>query len=386
MPGEIPRAGKDPMYVALRELRRSPGRFALIGAVVALMMLLVGFVSGLAGGLGQQNVSALLETGADRVVFAMPSGGASSFAESKADDAQLAAWQDGASAAGAEVTPIGIATVRVERPGDADSGAAADAVDTLPVALFGAPAGGPLAATGLAAPAADDELVLGASIAEQLGVSAGDGLEIAGVPFTVAEVRPQLAYSHLPVAISTLAAEHAVLDAMRQPHGAASVVLVHGELDGATAAALDAAQGTTSEPLLPSTLAISSFKSEIGSLGLMIAMLAGTAVLVVGVFFLVWSMQRQREVAVLKALGAKDGWLRRDALGQAALVLVVGVAVGAGLTLALGALAGPKVPVLLSWWTIGIPAVGMLLAGLLGSLVSLRQITKADPLTALAAA
>ncbi|GAB3684148.1 hypothetical protein GCM10027591_18330 [Zhihengliuella somnathii] len=46
------------MFVAWRELRFARGRFLLIGAVVALITLLVGFLSGLTGGLAAQNVSA----------------------------------------------------------------------------------------------------------------------------------------------------------------------------------------------------------------------------------------------------------------------------------------------------------------------------------------
>lgn len=362
------------MYVALRDLRHAKGRFALIAAVVALMMLLVGFVSGLAGGLAQQNISGLLGTGADRVVFSVPDGGANSFAESRIDDAQLAAWRDAAGTG--QVTPLQISTVRVEREGDPVADAKPGAVASAPVALYAADPGW----RGLVPP--PGQLALGDEIAADLGVGVGSTIAIAGTRFEVAAVVPQEDHAHLPVAYASLEDARAMLDATRQPHGAASVLLVAGDADA------DAAAGTTSQALLPATLAIESFKSEIGSLGLMIGMLIGASVLVVGVFFLVWSIQRQRDVAVLKALGAEDGWLRRDAVGQAALILVIGIAVGCALTIGLALLAtsGSSIPFLLSWWTLGIPALGMLVAGLIGSLVSLRQITRADPLTALAAA
>ena len=45
------------MFVALRDLRFAKGRFILIGSVVALITLLVGFLSGLTGGLAIQNLS-----------------------------------------------------------------------------------------------------------------------------------------------------------------------------------------------------------------------------------------------------------------------------------------------------------------------------------------
>ena len=52
--------------------------------------------------------------------------------------------------------------------------------------------------------------------------------------------------------------------------------------------------------------------------------------LVVGAFFTVWTIQRSGDIAVLKALGASAGTLMRDALGQAAVVLLLGSVVGVG--------------------------------------------------------
>ncbi len=115
----------------------------------------------------------------------------------------------------------------------------------------------------------------------------------------------------------------------------------------------------------------------------MIAMLFGVSALVVGAFFTVWTMQRAGDVAVLKALGASTPALVRDALGQALVVLLVGVGVGIGLTALLGALAGGALPFVLSPLTTLAPAVVMIALGVLGAAVSLRTVTKSDPLTAL---
>ena len=50
------------MFVALRDLRFARGRFLLIGSVVGLITVLVGFLSGLTGGLAIQNISAVLRS------------------------------------------------------------------------------------------------------------------------------------------------------------------------------------------------------------------------------------------------------------------------------------------------------------------------------------
>ena len=69
------------MFVAFRDLRFARGRFLLIGSVVALITVLVGFLSGLTGGLATQNVSAVLALPGARIVFSAPSaaGGGPSF-------------------------------------------------------------------------------------------------------------------------------------------------------------------------------------------------------------------------------------------------------------------------------------------------------------------
>src|SRR5690606_11531073 len=69
--------GKDvtAVFVAWRDLRFAKGRFALMGTVIVLMTLLVGLLSGLTAGLGQQTISAITCLPADRVAFQAPSGG-----------------------------------------------------------------------------------------------------------------------------------------------------------------------------------------------------------------------------------------------------------------------------------------------------------------------
>ena len=65
------------MFVAWRDLRFAKGRFALMGAVVALITLLVGLLSGLTAGLAGENTSAVKGLPADHLAFAAPPAGQS---------------------------------------------------------------------------------------------------------------------------------------------------------------------------------------------------------------------------------------------------------------------------------------------------------------------
>ena len=63
------------MFVAWRDLKFAKGRFALMGTVIVLITLLVGLLSGLTAGLGQQNISAITGLSADMIAFGAPGEG-----------------------------------------------------------------------------------------------------------------------------------------------------------------------------------------------------------------------------------------------------------------------------------------------------------------------
>lgn len=358
------------MFVAWRDLRFARGRFVLIGAVVALITLLVGFLAGLTGGLATQNVSAVLDLPGDRLVLQQPASGRPSFGESSISREARVGWQ---TAAGVdEVVPVGIAQ------GRATAGAASGSGSPVGVALFGLPASGAGAVAALA-PRSDDEVGLSAGAASDLGAGVGDRVTVAGHTYRVAVVGGDAWYSHTPVLAMTPDA-WAAADRRLGGDGAPTVLAVRGAPDWDAVAART---HTSAASHLGSLTALETFRSEVGSLALMIAMLFGVSALVVGAFFTVWTMQRAGDVAVLKALGASTRSLVRDALGQASVVLVVGIGVGTAAVVGLGALAGGALPFLLSPLTTLVPAVAMAALGLAGAAVALRTVTAADPLTAL---
>lgn len=351
------------MFVARRELRFARGRFVLIGSVVALITILVTFLTGLTMGLAAQNVSGVLSIPADRLVFSAPAeGSAVGFADSAVTDTQTARWE---AAPGVDsVHAIGISQVR------AQAGST-----RVAISVFGVGAG-----VDPRAPSADGTLGLSRAAATDLGVGVGDQVSITGTSYVVATIGGDWWYSHTPVVQMTLA-DWRRLDASIGSTGAyATVLAVTGSPDWA---GVDEATGTVSKSALGSLTAIGAFRSEVGSLGLMVVMLLGISALVVGAFFTVWTLQRKDDIAVLKALGASTGSLVRDALGQALVVLLCGVGAGVAMAVGLGMLAGSAVPFVLSPLTTAPPAVVMVVVGLVGAMLALRTVTRADPLTAL---
>lgn len=375
------------VFVAWRDLRFARGRFVLIAAVVALITLLVGFLAGLTGGLAAQNVSAVLQLPGERVVLADDGGAAPSFATSEIPEQTVDAWKDAAGVA--DVIPVGISQSRATAGGESNSGAAG----AVGVALFGLPETGEVTTdrTPLTelVPQHDDEVGLSAAAADELGVARGDTVTITGTDYTVASIGSVTGtsdpwYSHTPVIAMTPKA-WAAADQRVGGSGEATLLAVSADPTGTAPdwGNIAAATDTFAQTPLASLAGLESFKSEIGSLGLMIAMLFGISALVVGAFFTVWTMQRAGDVAVLKALGASTGSLVRDALGQALIVLVIGIGVGLAAVLGLGALAGQALPFMVHPLTTIAPAAVMAALGLAGAAISLRPVVSADPLTAL---
>lgn len=345
------------MFVAWRDLRAARGRFALIAGVVALITVLVGLLSGLTGGLAAQNVSAVLNLDATRIAS---SAGAQSFADSSLSAEQVAQWQR----AGADADPLGISQLRAAH-GDTTAG----------VALFGAPA-----ALDPAAPTATGTVSLSTDAAAELGAGVGDLVGIAGRTYDVVAVTPSAWYSHTPVVWLTLPDWQQIAAITGSGDTAATVMVARGDADWS---AIDAAAGTRSSGPLAALPLVGAFKSEIGSLGLIIGLLFAISAVVVGAFFVVWGMQRRGDVAILKALGAASGSLRKDGVGQAAVVLAVGVGLGTVVVVAAGLGLPGGVPFLLSPLTTLLPAALLIALGLVGAVLALRPVTSADPLTAL---
>ncbi|WP_029288395.1 FtsX-like permease family protein [Cellulomonas sp. HZM] len=358
------------MFVALRELRYARGRFALISAVVVLVAALVTFLSALTAGLARASVSALTDLPADHLAFGMAAhDDKPDLTSSRVTRDQWEQWSWVSGVRHAE--PLGVVTTRASAHGT-----------TVAVTALGVRAGSMLAPGG--APTSG-HVVLTQRGAMALGVAGGDGLAIDGVALTVSRVvddDQQLA--HTPVVWVWL--DDWQTFGARDGDGGPVATVVALDTDGsAMLPAADARVGTTTVPIADARSAVSSFTAENLSLTTMQAFLVAISALIVGAFFTVWTIGRQGDVAVLKALGASTRYLLRDALGQAALVLVGAVAVGTALAAAAGSALADVMPVLVSPATTVAPAALLVVVGLVGAAAAIARITRTDPHAALAA-
>ncbi|MFJ6535725.1 ABC transporter permease [Paenarthrobacter sp. NPDC091711] len=361
------------MFLAIRDIRFAKDRFALMGSVVALITLLLVMLSGLTAGLGNQSTSALGALPVQQIAFGAPAGAEpkASYTESEVSAGQLAVWRNQPGVASAEA--LGISQTRFQSLSDGGTPAG-----TANVAVFG----GGLAPSAAAPSAVEDgTVVVGESLAKELGLDVGSRVRAGGTDLTVSAVVEDQWYSHTGVVWTTLDTWRSIAHAAP---GTATVIAA--TFDAGASVNIDAANaaaGTVSTDPVGSFQALASYKSENGSLMLMQAFLYGISALVIVAFLTVWTVQRTRDIAVLKALGASSGYVLRDALTQAAMVLLVGAVGGGLLGLAGGTFAAQAAPFLITPMTTLLPIAGIILLGLGGAVLAVRSVTKVDPLLAL---
>ena len=104
-------------------------------------------------------------------------------------------------------------------------------------------------------------------------------------------------------------------------------------------------------------------------------------------FFTVWTIQRTREIGLVKALGGSNSYLLRDALGQVLILMLLGVVIGnAAVPAALWALEqmfGSTQLFVVNFQTAMSSSSLLVVAGLIGSAISIRLIARIDPIVAL---
>ena len=362
------------MYVALRDLKVARGRFVLVGLVIALVALMTTLLSGLANGLVDDGISGLRRLPLTHLAF--QHGAHSTFSRSTLTPSDLAAWQD---VPGVEASPMGVSFVNAKRATGS----------TVDIALIGVPAGSFLAPRPDAerALAGEPGLVLSHAF-EDDGVRVGDELTIVGVdrPLPVLGFTYAGSYGHVDIGFTSLSTWQSLLYGSNAKGRFSAIAL---RADDATALDSAPARAATARGMEVVTKKQSyagspGYTGETQTMSMIRWFLLVISALVVGAFFIVWTMQRARQIAVLKALGASRAYVVRDAVGQLAVVLVVAAAVGGVAAFGLGALVErTAVPFQLEV----VPALTALtllvVFGLAGCLTGVRRVTSVDPSAAL---
>lgn len=373
------------MFIAIRDLKYAKGRFFLMGFVVTLVAFLVITLSGMSEGLIKANISGLIELPATHIAF--EDNGNPSYRQTMVERYMWEGWaeEDAVKA----IAPMGH-TVFTAR-----------AADDTPheIALWGIEAGSfvePPVIIGEGWGEVENGVVITGDLVKD-GIGIGDELildraltRLVVVGFTE-EPRN---IGHLPVIYAQLPKWQ---EATYGPPGGpppgeklpdilfdfVSIVALQLE-EGADLEAIDDENETKTFDRLGFYAASVGYESEVQTVQMIQSLLVVISALVLGAFFSIWTIQRTREIGLVKALGASNGYLMRDALGQAVLLIALGTMLGLAGTLWVEHLVeGTKFPFMLPVGAVVGAITTLFITGLIGAGLSIKRITSIDPIIAL---
>ncbi|MDX3325606.1 ABC transporter permease [Streptomyces sp. ME02-6979-3A] len=376
---------ETPVFLALRDLRFARGRFALMGAVVALIAVLGVLLSGLASGLADAGISGLRALPVSHFAFDEKAT-SEQFSRSTVGQADWQAW--GRAPGVEQAEPFGNTLANAQVTVGAEKG------EQINLAVFGMAPDSSLApdpTKGERLKEGSDGVLITREIADT-GVEIGDVLtaDKSAVQLKVVGlVDETISYGHIGVAYSTLETwrhlHYGLPGELPETASGQATAVALTLKPGADVADVEKATGTHAATKEEAFGASPGYAAESSTMALIKGFLYAISALVIGAFFTVWTVQRKAEIALLKALGASTGYILRDALAQVVAVLVGATAVGTAVGLALGSAMIGKAPFSLSAPTIAISSGLLIGLGAVGAVVAVRRITAVDPLTALGA-
>ncbi|MGA9276965.1 ABC transporter permease [Ilumatobacter sp.] len=361
------------MNLALKELRRRPGRFATATVIITLIAILLMFLGSLLDGLIESSTGAIRAQDADALVYS--ASAQASFPRSRIEPDIRAAVEsvDGVD----EVGGIGLVQLGARVP---DNGPR----DLANVAMFGYE----LAPDGVPAPPADgqayaDDVLKADGIEEGMTILVGPArtpVEIVGFVSDTSFNGQGGLWANESTWRTTLADNRP--DA-QLADGVWQSLVVRGDADpDAIDAATDGA--TDSYTIDGAVAAIPGVEEQQGTFNQIIGVTIAVALVVIGLFFALITVERVSLYGVLKALGAKSMTIFGGLMVQAVVVTLIASAIAAALVVLLDLVIPPgSIPIAVSAGSILSSTALLLLAAAVGCSFSLRRVLKVDPASAI---
>lgn len=369
------------MFVGLRDLRHAWGRFMLMGSVIALVAVLTVLLTGLSTGLVNSGISGLRAMPITNLAFQPKTN--STFSQSTIDEGTISAL---AHESGVRAEPLGLTFFNAKDAAGTSFAIALVGIEPGGFMARGLPGGSALGRTG-------SGVIVSQGIATQ-GVHVGDRITVnrSSLAMNVVGVAPTATYGHValvyaPIDLWRQATYGQVTGGVLSPsaRGLASVAALQVR-PGVDVSRLGQRLGVDIVTKQQAYAGSPGYVAETATMSLIVDFLYVIAALIVGAFFTVWTIQRKSDIGLLKALGASNGVVVRDALGQVALVMIGATALGALIGSGIGSLIqGGAVPFALQVNAVTVATAALVIAGLVGSLVAVRRIVRVDPIIALGA-
>ncbi len=362
------------MRLAFTELLRRPGRFAVAGGALTLIVVLLLLLGGLLDGVTLGSTG--LYRAQEGQLLVMSADSRDSIIRSRLgpEVKETIAGVDGVE----EVFGLGVALVGAQVP-DSD-----DFADTAVTGFEGGIAGVdevPAAGEGLA----DRSLA-------SSGISEGDTIEIGPerIPVTIVGWVDDVVYLQQGAVLVEPETWRQVLTTARPDaalgEGAFQVyaVMVDGDAAEIATAIDEATDGATSTLTIEDAIdSLPGVQEQRSTFGQIIAVTFFVAGLVVALFFAFITLERTPLYGVLKAMGTSSTQIYVGLIVQAVVVTLAAIILGGAIAFGLSLIVPPDIPLRFEMSRTVFVVIGMVVTAVVGCSITLRRVIRIDPAAAI---
>ena len=370
------------MFLALKEMKQAKARFLMIGAIIMLIAWLVFILSGLGNGLATLSAATMKNLNADYFVYEEGSEGKIMKTKVSADLQADIQAMDNVKA----TSPLGQSTVVVYKKGENEVSATKE-----DIAFLGIEAGGFIEPPVTEGKQLDSSNLNGVIVNDTLkddGYKLGDTIKITSSNLEVEIIGfvNNETFNHLPVVFANME--------LWQSYAFAAPGSDNGLTNPVNTIAIQGAkidpdkmesklEGVDIISHSSAVMGMPGYKEESGTIYLMLAFLMVISAVIITVFFYVFILQKTQQFGVMKAIGASNGFIKKSIIAQVFVLSLISIIAGVILTYLTALALPPAMPFSLDNKLVIIYALLLLLFSVLGSILSARQVTKIDPLTAI---
>lgn len=223
------------------------------------------------------------------------------------------------------------------------------------------------------------EIVLNDSFKED-GVQIGDiisdsstGIELTVVGFTTDEM-----YAHIPVGIISTETYTAIRSELNPIYEeSVHALAIQGSVDKNTV------EGTTLISKEDIIQKLPGYASEQMTISMVLWVMVVISAAILGVFFYVLTIQKEKQFGILKAIGVSMGELCFNLISQILILSLIGTIVGNVLAFVMANFLPSSMPFYLTASNACMVSLSFIAMTVIGGLFSIRKVAKVDPLTSI---
>lgn len=354
------------MFLAIKELKYSKSKFALIISVIVLVSYLVYFLTSLAYGLASSYTNAVEKWEANELILTVDSNDSimmSFMTQADFDDTVV----DGTK------TKLGLFPAVISNP------SAENVLDSrLNVYFFGIEDDSFIKPSELSNLTLSGNEVIVDEELQKEGYEIGDTFSVSGSDLVLEIIgfSTKSTYQTAPVVYMSLATWQVYRFNTNTPPNLFSGIIIRGNAE------------MFSDDLLSYSIetyinTLPGYTAQVLTFSVMIVFLIIIVAFVLGIFIYVLTIQKTSMFGVMKAQGISNGYIGGSVIVQTFILVAIGIFIGLILTILTGIFLGEVVPFAINYLFYIVITFAFFLFALFGALFSVKAVLKIDPLKAI---